>query len=53
MIAAFLLLLSSVLLGFGLLRLFVWCLDYRDSRIDADYRAARLVALARAEVRRG
>ena len=34
----------------GIARLFAWFLDRRDSRIDADYRSARLVAQARAEV---
>jgi len=37
----------------GIARLFVWILDRRDARSDADYRAARLVAQARAEVGRG
>lgn len=40
----------SFCLGRGAVLLIVWILDRRDARIDADYRAARLVAQARAEV---
>ncbi len=36
----------------GIARLYVWILGRRDSRIDAEYRAARLVAVSRAEVGR-
>lgn len=47
-------LLGAILaISFGIVRIFSWVLDRRDARIDADYRAARLVAVARAEVRRG
>lgn len=36
----------------GVVLLIVWIRDHRNHRIDADYRAARLVAQARAEVAR-
>ncbi len=36
----------------GLARLYVWVLDRRAARADSAYRAARLVAQARAEVAR-
>lgn len=39
-------------IAFGLVRLYSWRLDQRDARIDAEYRARRLIALARAEVAR-
>jgi len=50
---AVLLLLSVLCLSIGTARLFAWCLDYRQARIEASYRAARMVAIARAEVSRG
>lgn len=50
---AVLLLIALTFWTVGIARLYVWILDRRDHRIDADYRAARLVAQARAEVRRG
>jgi hypothetical protein len=34
----------------GIARLYAWILDRRDARIDANYRAARLVAVSKAEV---
>ena len=56
MIAAFCLgvsLLGAVLCcSLGTARLFGWLLDYRAYRIDAAYRAARLVAVCQAELRR-
>lgn len=36
----------------GIARLYVWLLDRRDSRVDSAYRAARLVAVSKAEVSR-
>lgn len=50
-IAGWLLLIALVCWTLGVLGLVHWLLDRRDARIDADYRAARLVAQARAEVR--
>ncbi|SBV35989.1 exported hypothetical protein [uncultured Stenotrophomonas sp.] len=50
---AILLLLSALCLSIGTARLFAWCLDYREARIEASYRAECMVALARAEVCRG
>ena len=41
------------LIVIGAARLLVWYLDRRDARIDADYRAARLVVMSRSEVFRG
>ncbi len=41
---------SSLALSFGTARLFGWVIRYRDSRVDSAYRAACLVACARAEV---
>ncbi|WP_442684431.1 hypothetical protein ACSBPQ_07750 [Stenotrophomonas sp. JC08] len=40
----------AALIAYGAAGLFFWYLDRRDARIDADYRAARLVAISRAEV---
>lgn len=47
---AVILICSAALIVIGAARLLVWYLDRRDARIDADYRAARLVAISRAEV---
>lgn len=44
---------SGALIAFGGLRLIYWILDRRDARVDAAYRAARLVAISRAETGRG
>lgn len=40
-------------LGRGSVLLIAWILDRRDSRVDSDYRAARLVAMSRAEMGHG
>ena len=52
MIAAFYVLcgVCGFCLGRGIVLLICWLFYRRDARIDADYRAARLVAQARAEV---
>lgn len=42
--------LSAALFVSGLIRLYGWLLDRRDSRVDSAYRADCLVACARAEV---
>ena len=47
--AGFLLLVALFFWTFGVLRFVHWFIARRDARIDANYRAARLVALARAE----
>ena len=51
MIAAFYVLcgVCGFFLGRGAVLLICWLLDRRDARIDADHRAARLVAEALAE----
>jgi len=40
----------SFCLGRGAVLLIAWFLDRRDSRVDSAYRAARLLAVSRAEV---
>lgn len=47
---AIILIVCVALIVIGAARLYVFALDVRDARIDADYRAARLVAISRAEV---
>lgn len=51
--AMLLLTLCAAFVALGLLRLYAWSLDNRDSGVDSAYRAARLVAVSRAEVSRG
>lgn len=41
---------SSLALSVGTAGLFGWVIRRRDSRVDSAYRAARLVAVSRAEV---
>ena len=41
---------SSLALSFGTARLFGWVIARRDARVDSAYRAARLVAVSKAEV---
>ena len=41
---------SSLALSFGTARLFGWVIARREARVDSAYRAACLVACARAEV---
>lgn len=41
---------SSLAFSVGTARLFGWVIRRRNSRVDSAYRAARLVAQARAEV---
>jgi len=49
-----LVMLAAVLsFSLGTSRLFGWVMARRDARIDAAYRSARLLAIARAEVRGG
>lgn len=50
---AVLLLVALTFWTVGIARLYVWILDRRATRVDSAYRAARLVAQARAEVSRG
>ncbi|MNV25606.1 hypothetical protein D3C71_1167080 [compost metagenome] len=48
-----LLALCALSVAVGLARLYEWIRARRDSRVDSAYRAARLVAVSRAEVLRG
>lgn len=48
-----LLALCALSVAVGLARLYIWILDLRASRVDSAFRAARLVAVSRAEVSRG
>lgn len=41
------------LIVIGAARIYVFVLDYRDARIDADYRAFAMIANAKRQVRRG
>lgn len=50
--AGFLLVAALFFWTLGVLRFVHWVSARRDARIDADYRAARLVAQTRAEVSR-
>lgn len=45
----FLLLICALLVVVSLLRIFLWSLDYRAARLEADYRAFVLVATAKRE----
>lgn len=45
-----LLALCALSVAVGWVRLFAWFLDRRAARVDSAYRAARLVAVSRAEV---
>lgn len=53
LVAILLVVLCGALTAIGLLRLYVWSLDRDSSNADSAYRAARLVAVSRAEVLRG
>lgn len=48
-----LLALCALSVAVGLAGLYAWFLDRRAARVDSAYRAARLVAVSRAEVCRG
>ena len=50
--AGFLLLICALLVVVSLLRIFLWSLDYRAARLEADYRAFVLVETAKREARR-
>lgn len=50
LIAGLLLLIALACWTYGVLRFVHWVMARRDSRVDSAYRAARLVAVSRAEV---